>query len=206
MSLSNDWFVPMEPSHQVTLLQQMVGQTLTKLIRYSLSPAEAWMQPDPEWDRDEPLEPHEVFSLAAGPLMIGTASGLEIAFGASEHCEIILDAQRLSNGQRGDYQFREDPEYFAVDAANPRYCRPEIHRMLGKRIREVTLLRMDGRYYEKSRSFETGLVFYVEDCPELVVSASLTRGLDDFAVTLRDEILPEYWQYLSEERLLPARR
>lgn len=201
MSMPSDWFEASRPSEHVVLLQQLRGQKLTKLTRYSERPPEAWTRPGPEWSNYDPLPPHQVFSFADGPLLLGVATGLEIAFGLNDHLEITLDAQRLPDGSKSEYQFGNDPEYFPVDAAQSRFCRPEIHQMLGRRILDVTLLRMDGRRYGKNRSFEAGLIFHLEHGPELVLSGNLTDGLDEFAVTLRAEILPKYHQYLTEERL-----
>ena len=203
MSEWNDWFEPATPSRQVALLRQMVGQRLTRLARFSLESPEELMRPNPDLDDDAPLKPHEVFSLAAGPLLLRLDNGLEIGFGSSDHSEIILDAKRLPDGRTSPHPYQEEGN-FVLDAAEARFCRPEIRQMLGRPLRDVAVLKMDGAHFGKGRSFEVGLVIYVEQCPELILSANLTKGLDDFAVTLREEILPENRRYLTEERLAPA--
>jgi len=206
MKVPPEWFEPAIPSRQVALLEQLIGQTVVSMVRFSETQPEQLIKPHPELGHQSPLAPHQLFSLMPGPLALSFDSGLEIAVGADEHCEISLDLRRHPNGEVSDYLFEEDPEYYPLSAADARFCRPEIHQMLGKRVLDVTLLRMDGAHFKKNRSFEMGLVLYVEHCPELVLSGGLTRGLDDFAVTLREEILPENRRYLTEERLVTPQR
>ena len=204
MSVPHNWLEPAVPSKQAELLRQTIGRTLTKLVRFSREAPLSLTRPGAALDGDEPLKPQQVFSFAAGPLVMGFDTGLEIAVGADERCEIHLNLRRHPNGKQTDHLFENEPGYHVLDAGDGRFCREEIHRMLGKRILDVRLLRMDGQRYGKNRTFEVGVVFYVEGCPELVLSGGLTEGLDDFAVTLREEILPENRRYLTEERLAPA--
>lgn len=174
------------PSRNLELLTSLVGATLTRLTRYSWWPTE-------ESDREENVSPADVFSLTAGPVLLGFDTGLILCFGSQPSLISVTMWKDDAGCTSGDL------ELHAIDAGDPQHSRALFAQMVGRKVTRITLLKRapkNAKWEERPR--EVGLIIRFDGANDLVLAHGLHDDSDDFAVLVREQVKESLWSEMSE--------
>lgn len=176
------------PSRRLDLLRSLRGASIARLTRYCWAPKGMLVL-------ENSLPPDQVFSRAAGPLLITLESGLVI--GAGSQPALISVTLWIGNDL-----IRSDTELQAVEADDARCSEPEFAQMLGQRVTAVAILTREPENAKwENCPREVGVLITLAGAPELILSHGLHDDSDDFSVLMRKDVRPSLWPRLHEVRV-----
>ncbi len=182
------------PSESLGTLAKLNHAKISRLTRYSwLSKAEAVA----EWN----LSPSQVFTLAAGPLIITLDTGLIIGFASlPSQASVSVWTERTETGESDPELMTEnDAELFPIEADDPIYSQQELAALIGREVTGAKLLKLNTeKALLKAVPKEVGIVLTFENGTELILSHGLHDESDDFSVLLKSQIDGTLYSSLTE--------
>lgn len=179
------------PSKRIDLLNNLIGLTLNKLIRYS------W------WNGEKNItelgiKPNQVFSNCGGPVLCHFNTGLIIgASSDSSRSSIIIWVEKNELGDVCDDSIEEDTEYVPISAEDNQFSDGVWKQVLGKKISNVQILkRIPKNIKYADLENEVGLLITMENEMRFVLSHGLHDNSGDFSVILEQQINSDILQQL----------
>jgi len=157
------------------------------------------------------IPPQQYFSYCSGPLLVRLASGATIGFAGDPSLESVmlwLEPDQTPNRNPNSQPHTAGkssllyPSPFRLGSADPVYGSLWLSGLVGKRAARVQLLRRRADCaWREGLPCEAALVIAFGDA-DLLLSQSLCRDWDGFAVTPCDEIDPQIRPWLVEVPLV----
>lgn len=165
------------PSDMINLFQLIKNKKLNKLIRYS------WWENEEAMEHCE-IEPDEVFSLTAGPLLLYFESGLVIG-AASEPSRnsVVVWIEKDETGYMKYDSIEQDTDLYPIDAVDNTYSNPYWIQIVGQHIKEISIIKRDPQnvLFEELPN-EVGVEIVMENELKFILSHGLHNDSDDFSV------------------------
>lgn len=164
------------PTEIKTVLCGLVGRTIDDMTRFSQ------MEPQ-DFCSDYGIDRHDVFALASGPLVVRFSPKLTLGFAGDDGFASVIV-----------WDTSGDPEpmpsdLYSIEVRNTTFAPPEFREVLGRRINEVRLWKMDPPTvrYEALRR-ESVLAICGDGGHNLYLVYGFDRGPDNFTLFVANEL------------------
>jgi len=165
------------------ILVNLVGKEIRELIRFS------WL-PGQQASKDYELRNEDVFSLTAGPCLLKTSGGLEVAFASDPGlASVIVWVERTADGVSTSEPLASDADLHAISVTDATFSSPKWASLVGKTIASVTILkrRPENSLLEEKPN-EVGVDIGLDDGQHVIFGHGLHDDSDDFAVIRPEQI------------------
>lgn len=171
------------PSEKISLFSLLEGERLDKIVRYS------WLKGS-EAVEEYGIEPKDVFSLTAGPILLYFKSGMII--GASSEPSknsVVLWVERDDKGYIAKELIEKDSELYPIDSKDIEYSNTFWSQLEGQRVERFSIIRCT----PKNAKFEcipneVGLLIKMSNGIKFILSHGLHDNSDDFSVITENQI------------------
>lgn len=174
------------PSAAAELLRPLIGKRLVGLVRYS------WW-PGLEVAQECGVAPSAAFSMTGGPLAMTFENGQTIGLASEPSlASVIVWLDRDAGGRAvREPTLDQDSELFPIDASDAEFSQPHWAALLNAKLGGISVLqRRPFNALHAELPCEVSLCLQFDGGQELLAAHGLHDDSDDFAVLMREQIVP----------------
>lgn len=174
------------PSAAAEMLRSLIGKRLVGLARYS------WW-PGFEVGQQCGVVPSAAFSMTGGPLAMTFENGQAIGLASEPSLASVIVWLDRGVGGRAirEPTLDQDSELFPIDARDAEFSQPHWATLINTRLGGISVLkRRPFNALHVDLPCEVGLCLQFDGGQELLAVHGLHDDSDDFAVVIREQIVP----------------